>query len=186
MPAKYHLGPTQAPAHHQPVPKQLMLEREGCLGCLACVKRDCPYNVHKNRVFVSEELVDTRDVACKACFKCVQECKKGILAKAANPAFQSIGDRYWTPDIVSAIWNQATTGAIPVSGAGYAGVFTGPGFDDMWTDMSEIVRPTRDGIHGREYISTSVDLGRRMPYLKFAPDGTLAEEPPAQVAREGD
>ena len=26
----------------------------------------------------------------------------------------------------------------------------------MWTDMSEIVRPTRDGIHGREYISTSV------------------------------
>jgi hypothetical protein len=30
----------------------------------------------------------------------------------------------------------------------------------MWTDMSEIVRPTRDGIHGREYISTTVELGR--------------------------
>ncbi len=31
--------------------------------------------------------------------------------------------------------------------------------------MSEIVRPTRDGIHGREYISTSVDLGRKLPSL---------------------
>jgi hypothetical protein len=30
----------------------------------------------------------------------------------------------------------------------------------MWTDMSEIVRPTRDGIHGREYISTTIELGR--------------------------
>ena len=35
----------------------------------------------------------------------------------------------------------------------------------MWTDMSEIVRPTRDGIHGREYISTSVDIGRKPSFL---------------------
>jgi hypothetical protein len=33
--------------------------------------------------------------------------------------------------------------------------------------MSEIVRPTRDGIHGREYISTSVDVGRKASYLSF-------------------
>ena len=33
--------------------------------------------------------------------------------------------------------------------------------------MSEIVRPTRDGIHGREYISTSVDIGRKISYLAF-------------------
>jgi hypothetical protein len=43
--------------------------------------------------------------------------------------------------------------------------------------MSEIVRPTRDGIHGREYISTSVDLGRKLPYLAFA-DGRLSSAPP--------
>jgi hypothetical protein len=45
----------------------------------------------------------------------------------------------------------------------------------MWTDMSEIVRPTRDGIHGREYISTSVDIGRTLSYL--AVDGA-SELPP--------
>ncbi len=57
------------------------------------------------------------------------------------------------------LWKQAEDGKVPVTGAGYRGPFTGPGFDSMWTDMSEIVRPTRDGIHGREYISTSVELG---------------------------
>jgi hypothetical protein len=40
----------------------------------------------------------------------------------------------------------------------------------MWTDMSEIVRPTRDGIHGREYISTAVDIGRKPPFLFFDRD----------------
>ena len=33
--------------------------------------------------------------------------------------------------------------------------------------MSEIVRPTRDGIHGREYISTAIDIGRKMHRLEF-------------------
>ena len=46
----------------------------------------------------------------------------------------------------------------------------------MWTDMSEIVRPTRDGIHGREYISTSVDIGRKLPCLAFR-EGQLAARP---------
>jgi hypothetical protein len=48
----------------------------------------------------------------------------------------------------------------------------------MWTDMSEIVRPTRDGIHGREYISTAVDLGRTPAYLAFDKDHKLEGELP--------
>ncbi len=179
--SKYHLTPSETPGRYQVVPKQLLLEREGCLGCLTCAKRDCPYDVHKKRTFVSAELADTRDTACKACFSCVQECKKGILSKAPNPAYERMGDSYWTPDIISSIWTQATTGTIPVSGAGYPGPFSGPGFDQMWTDMSEIVRPTRDGIHGREYISTSVDLGRKLAHLQFAADGSLAAQPPARL-----
>jgi hypothetical protein len=43
----------------------------------------------------------------------------------------------------------------------------------MWTDMSEIVRPTRDGIHGREYINTSVELGRKLNHLVFDEKGNL-------------
>ena len=84
-----------------------------------------------------------------------------------NPEYQKMGNGYWTPDIIKTTWLQAETAKIPVSGAGYRGPFSGKGFDSMWTDMSEIVRPTRDGIHGREYISTSVDIGRKLPYLSF-------------------
>jgi hypothetical protein len=96
-----------------------------------------------------------------------------LLSLSVNPEFLDMGDDYWKPDLLLSTWNQADTGKIPVSGAGYRGPFHGPGFDSIWTDMSEIVRPTRDGIHGREYISTSVDVGPKPMRLSFAPDGRI-------------
>jgi hypothetical protein len=83
-----------------------------------------------------------------------------------NEEFEKLGNPYWTPQIIQTIWNEAEEGEIPVYGAGYRGPFKGTGFDAIWTDMSEIVRPTRDGIHGREYIATSVDLGRKLPWIQ--------------------
>jgi len=50
---------------------------------------------------------------------------------------------------------------------GYKGAFAGPGWDSIWTDMSEIVRPTRDGVYGREFISTVVDVGRKRRFVQF-------------------
>jgi glutamate synthase domain-containing protein 2 len=103
----------------------------------------------------------------------VQECPGRVITKIPNPEYEKMGNDYWTSDIISKQWYQAETGNIPVSGAGYSGPFCGPGFDQMWTDMSEIVRPTRDGIHGREYINTQVSLGRKLSFLAF----TEADEP---------
>jgi glutamate synthase domain-containing protein 2 len=91
------------------------------------------------------------------------------------------GDDHWTAEIITQTWYQAETGHIPISGAGYGGAFAGPGFDAIWLDMSEIVRPTRDGIHGREYISTTVVLGRRPPALQFDTAGRLVSVPPPQI-----
>jgi hypothetical protein len=68
---------------------------------------------------------------------------------------------------VATVSFEAETGKIPIRGMGYKGAFAGPGWDSMWTDMSEIVRPTRDGVYGREYISTLVDLGRKERFLEF-------------------
>ncbi|MGD0337751.1 MAG: glutamate synthase-related protein [Bacteroidota bacterium] len=95
-----------------------------------------------------------------------------------NSEYQKLGNEYWTPQILSTTWLEAETGKVPVSGAGYRGKFSGPGFDSMWTDMSEIVRPTRDGIHGREYISTSVDIGRKPAYLNFEANHLQTTIPP--------
>jgi glutamate synthase domain-containing protein 2 len=91
------------------------------------------------------------------------------------------GDDYWTAEVITQTWFQAETGRIPISGAGYGGKFAGQGFDGIWLDMSEIVRPTRDGIHGREAISTTVDLGRLLPALSFDRGGSLVSSLPPLV-----
>jgi len=104
-----------------------------------------------------------------------------VLSKTINPEFLKMGDEYWKPEMILSTWFQSESGKIPVSGAGYRGPFSGPGFDSMWTDMSEIVRPTRDGIHGREYISTAIDLGRKMDRLQFDDAGNPVLDVPPLV-----
>jgi hypothetical protein len=111
----------------------------------------------------------------------VQSCPGRVITKIINPEYEAMGDSYWTPDIIASQWKQAETGAIPVSGAGYSGPFSGPGFDEMWTDMSEIVRPTRDGIHGREYINTSISLGRKMIAFSFNDNGSPILNAPRNI-----
>jgi ferredoxin len=151
---------------------------EGCLRCQRCVKEICPVDAYKKRDFDRKQFVDTIDEMCRSCYRCVQGCPKELVFKAMNPQYRRLGDDYYTPEIIGTTWYQAETGKIPVSGAGYGGVFAGEGFDSFWTDMSEIVRPTRDGIHGREYISTSIDLGRKPMFLVFDESGNLLFEPP--------
>jgi glutamate synthase domain-containing protein 2/Na+-translocating ferredoxin:NAD+ oxidoreductase RNF subunit RnfB len=179
MPAKYHIEVKAAEPRFFGVPKLNAIEGDGCLGCMRCVKRDCcVYDVYKKRRFDTPQVVDTADVLCINCMRCVQECKKNILLRTPNPEYERLGDEYWRPDIITSVWDQAATGKIPVSGAGYRGLFAGAGFDSMWTDMSEIVRPTRDGIHGREYISTVIELGRRPDHLQFDEQGDLITDIP--------
>jgi hypothetical protein len=149
---------------------------EGCLKCAVCVKKKCIYQVYDHRDLDSRQMVESIDNECMNCFRCIQSCPKELIQKSTNPEFKALGDSHWTPNIIARLWYQAESGKIPVSGAGYPGPFVGPGFDSMWTDMSEIVRPTRDGIHGREYISTAVDLGRTPKQLCFGDSGQLEGE----------
>ncbi len=183
MPVKYHIHTEPAPPRVRPVGKLGIVEwREDCAGCHNCVKRGCIYGFYRDEADRLRDEFGYLDYVyqCKGCLTCIQNCTKGILTRVVNPEYERLGDDYYTPDIILSTWYQAETGRIPVSGAGYGGPFSGSGFDSMWTDMSEIVRPTRDGIHGREYISTSVDIGRKLAQLAFA-DGSLSVEPPPLV-----
>ncbi len=175
MPAKYHIHVRRVPPRFTPLAKNAIIDwSEGCLRCARCVKEQCPVDAYRKRGFDRTQFVDTIDEMCRDCYRCVQGCPRELIYKVVNPQYRQLGDEYWTPEILSATWYQAETGKIPVSGAGYGGPFSGPGFDSLWTDMSEIVRPTRDGIHGREYISTSVDLGRKPMFLLFDEQGDMA------------
>ncbi|MBF0119790.1 MAG: hypothetical protein HQK79_13220 [Desulfobacterales bacterium] len=181
MPKKYHIYVSPVPPRLNPIGKYTTIEfREDCAGsCRKCVKKKCIYDIFKNNYLHMSTMEEPEYLyTCNSCFRCVQECTKGIFSRVINPEYRALGDKYWTPDIIYKTWFQAHSGKIPVSGAGYRGPFVGYGFDSMWTDMSEIVRPTRDGIHGREYINTCIELSRRPLRLSFNDDMSLATKVP--------
>ncbi len=180
MPAKYHIHVEPASPRVRPPGRLGIVDwREDCSSCHNCVKRACVYGLWREETDTLRDETGYLDYMyhCKGCLNCIQDCTKAILTRVVNPEYERLGDEHYTPEIILTTWYQAETGRIPVSGAGYGGPFSGTGFDSMWTDMSEIVRPTRDGIHGREYISTSVDVGRKLAHLAFD-DGQLAVSPP--------
>jgi hypothetical protein len=144
------------------------------------VKKGCVYGLYRDEADTLHDDIGYLDYIyqCKGCLTCVQNCTKGILTRVVNPDYERLGDQTYPPDIMLTTWFQAETGRIPVSGAGYGGPFSGKGFDSMWTDMSEIVRPTRDGIHGREYINTGTDMGRRLGHLAFKRGRLVSDVPP--------
>ncbi len=182
MPGKYVIHTSTADPRFPPVGKYSTVEfREDCAGsCHDCVKKKCIYNVHGDNSRHWSEMTEPEFLYnCKSCYRCIEECTRGIFSMAVNPEYRNLGDDYWTPNIINSTWAQAHTGKIPVSGTGYRGPFSGEGFDSIWTDMSEIVRPTRDGIHGREYINTMVELSRRPMRLEFNEDNSLAIDPPS-------
>jgi ferredoxin len=181
MPKKYHIHTTTTAPRFHPIGKYTTVEfRENCAGsCKQCVKKKCVYDIFKENVLHSSAMEEPEYLyTCMSCFRCIQECTKGIFSRAINPDYRTLGDDYWRAENLHRLWYQAHLGKIPVSGAGYRGPFVGHGFDSMWTDMSEIVRPTRDGIHGREYINTCFELSRRATHLEFNADMSLASEVP--------
>jgi len=172
MPKKYHIHAKVTPLNLDYVYKFQIERGENCINCGRCTKV-CIYEAHKRGKGDPRKMADPNTVVCRNCFRCIQECPRGALEKSLDKDFLNIGGSYWKSDMFITLWKQAEDGKVPVTGAGYRGPFTGPGFDSMWTDMSEIVRPTRDGIHGREYISTSVELGRKLNHLSFDDNGKI-------------
>ena len=184
MPAKYHISARPTPPRIRPEGKLGIVDwREDCSGCHNCVKKGCVYGLYRDEADALHEQRNYLDYIyqCKGCLTCVQNCTKNILTRVVNPEYERLGDAYYTPDIILTTWFQAETGSVPVSGCGYGGPFSGSGFDSIWTDMSEIVRPTRDGIHGREYINTGVDIGRKRNRLSF--NGTELVDPPLPLVQ---
>ena len=177
MPEKYHIATKPVPPRRPRIGKYGIVDwREDCARCHNCVKKACVYDRHRDEVKYIRNLdsVDALFFDCMGCFSCVQDCTKNLLCLSINPEYEKLGNSYWTPEIIQTTWVQAETAKIPVSGAGYGGKFSGYGFDSMWTDMSEIVRPTRDGIHGREYINSAVDIGQKSSFLVLNGDDVVS------------
>lgn len=175
---RYRIEVKEAPPIIKIPPRFIVKRYNNCANVQECAQA-CIYNVHL--VDEDGQIADPVDELCRGCFSCVLNCPKNAISVEVNPEFQKLGNSYYTPNRIKTIHFEAETGRVPVSGTGYKGPFSGKGLDSLWFDFSEIVRPTRDGIHGREYISTSVDLGRRLPHLRFGKDGKLLSTVPKTV-----
>ncbi len=176
----YHIPKKELPLPSRPFGKMAVVRSDRCMNCGRCVAA-CVYGVHERSAADPRIMAEPKNSLCKNCLRCVENCPQRALTVQISPEYQALGEGVWTPTRVMTIWNESQNGKLPVFGAGYRGMFVGPGYDSMWTDMSEIVRPTRDGIHGREYISTVVDLGRRVDHLEFGPAGKLLTQMPRTV-----
>ena len=167
--SRYSIHTQRAPSRAKPLVRPMIVRSEACINCGICADA-CIYGVHYRaeglRMIIGEQPQDQN--LCRSCLRCVRECPQNALSAPIQPEWKHTGDDYWTPEIIQSLVQQAETGKVPVSGQGYRGPFVGKDFDSMWTDMSEIVRPTRDGIHGREYISTAIFLGRK-PFALTSP-----------------
>ncbi len=122
-----------------------------------------------------------RENICVGCLRCTTEHPDWVQIYR-NPEFVKQGDSYFKAEYVETVNYEAQTGMVPVKGAGYRGKFGGEGWDGMWTDMSEIVRPARDGIHGREFISTVVDIGEKPSFLTFDERGLPVGKTPQIIS----
>ena len=132
------------------------------------LSRPCVYGVYGRPVGGMAPI----HAKCVGCLRCSTQYPEFITI-VSNPKRAELGDSYLKPDHVDTINYESGAGHLPVRGAGYRGEFGGYGWDGMWTDMSEIVRPTRDGIHGREFISTSVDIGEKPSFLRLDESGEV-------------
>jgi ferredoxin len=158
---KFHIENRIAEPRFTPKGKfSISRDLDACINCGRCAAL-CVYGVHGREELDVRKMAEPIDYLCRDCFMCTQGCPKQALEIGLSDSFHTRGDALFSADTVASLMNQANRGSLPVFGSGYRGPFSGEGFDAMWTDMSEIVRPTRDGIHGREYISTAVDLGRK-------------------------
>ena len=169
---RYHVPLRTVAGRAAPIPKFVITRADNCVNCGKCEKA-CIYGVHKRSEQDPRKMAEPINQLCKNCFRCIQDCPQRSLSMSPGSEYNNLGRGVWTSLRVLTMYGEAETGKIPVLGAGYRGLFAGPGYDGMWTDMSEIVRPTRDGIHGREYISTSVDIGRKPGYLRFTSEGKM-------------
>ncbi len=189
---RYHIE-TQMTPDIVPYPSRfrVKVKKHGLIGLLlkelfeykgnlpVALSRPCVYGVFSSPVGG----LAPREELCVGCLRCTVQYPN-IVQIHPNPERQRLGDTFVKPEYVDTIMYEARDGRVPVRGAGYRGLFGGEGWDGLWTDMSEIVRPTRDGIHGREFISTAVDIGEKPPFLRFDEHGEVVGPVPKVITTQ--
>ena len=131
-----------------------------CVNCGKCVEI-CPHDVHI-RPSGYKRLIRPFDYRCVGfeCAEtdhyCVDACPQNALSVTLNPAFETMGDYRWTPDLLASTWMMAETGYAPPSYLESEIGASGGGFDRL--RFRSLPAPPSD--LRREDISTKLLLNR--------------------------
>ncbi len=132
-----------------------------CTACGKCVSL-CPYGVHKRPAGYKLPMrpFDYRCIGLdcqKTDHYCISACPSGALSLSENPAFATMGDCRWTPDLLASTWAMAETGQRPPAHLECEVGGSGGGFDKLRFVYPE----TTPKDLRREDICTELLLNRR-------------------------
>jgi glutamate synthase domain-containing protein 2 len=150
-----------APRYRNEIGKFSIHRSCACNACGACAK-SCAYGVHikPHGYGMMIRPLDYRCIghSCEATNEfCVKNCPKQALSLDENPAFKTLGDFRWTPDLLASTWYMAETGKQPPNHLESQIGASGGGFDRLRFIFPE----KRPKDLRREDISTSLQLNKR-------------------------
>jgi len=108
---------TAPPRYRNEIGKYRVHRSSSCVACGRCVQT-CRYGVHV-RPEGYRQMQRPFDYRCigPACAEtdayCIDACPQQALSLSENPAFKTLGDCRWTPDLLVSTWRMAETGHAP-------------------------------------------------------------------------
>ena len=160
--ARVARAPQLAPPRYRNELGKYRVHRDAtCIACGRCVEI-CTRGVH-TRPRGYGPIVRPFDYRCSGadCAQtdhyCVAACPQHALSVVEDPAFATLGDHRWTPDLLAATWEMAETGRAPSAHLESELGASGGGFDKLrFLFPHAVPRDLR-----REDISTELLLNRR-------------------------
>ena len=150
-----------------PAEFRVEIDREACRQCGRCVQQ-CGWNTYR---FDEAEKRPVPDHSrCVACHRCVTFCPAGAITIKKNELAFKYSDSM-QPDLIKAIWRQAETGGVQLTGMGndrpYLRIF-----DHLLLDACQVTNPSIDPL--REPMEMRTFLGRKPDFLEIANNGSMS------------
>ncbi|MBO8168882.1 MAG: alpha-hydroxy-acid oxidizing protein [Thermoanaerobacteraceae bacterium] len=154
---------------------EFLIERnlERCIKCQVCV-RQCANEAH--RYDAETDTLSCDDLACVGCHRCVTLCPTKALTIRKFP-LEFRTNANWTPDAIKAIYKQAETGGILLTGMGNDKPYP-IYWDHLLLNASQVTNPSIDPL--REPMEVKTFLGRKPEALEIK-DGKLKTKLPPQL-----
>ncbi len=147
-----------------PAEFKVVIDRDACQQCGRCVQQ-CGWNVYRFDEAEKRPIPD--HTKCAACHRCVTFCPAGAITVKKNDLAFKYSDSM-QPDHIKAIWRQAETGGVQLTGMGndrpYLRIF-----DHLLLDACQVTNPSIDPL--REPMEMRTFLGRKPDFLEIDPGG---------------